>query len=453
MVSFCHELFATSLAQNNIFSDAADEFYLDTCNLSVKSKSKSPLLQNMAARELSAPAAPDNIAYDVQKYRKLVPALTSDVVYCNASYQPPMNLIVKQALDTYLDEAINEPNPKPNWQATTEKTRALVGQYINAAPESIAFTCDTTEGLNLFQRSLQLTHGDNIVMLDTEHPNQAYGWLALRDVGIEVRQVPTHGALYADASTFAPFVDDDTKAIGLSSIMFHSGQKNNIKDICAHFRPKGVHVLVDMTQEVGTGPIDVQRDGLSAAAFSFHKALGCPTGLGALYVDPQVLLELKPTPPIVGAGSVANLRSDLIVTSGETRYHRSTRRYEHLNLPLVSIHAAHAALGLLLYDMTPSGVQTHLRSLGRELRSECDKLGIAVIGETDESKRAPHLYVLGLLDPAWSDHFQRHSVYVSCYRLGVRVSFGFYNTMDDVHALVGVLRKGLESGMSASRKS
>lgn len=387
--------------------------------------------------------------YDIQRYRKLVPALTPDIVYCNASYQPPMNLVVKQALDNYLDEATHHPHPKPKWQALTEKTRALTGQYINAAPDSIAFTNDTTEALNMFQRSIHFTKGDNVVMLDTEHPNQAYGWLALRDLGLEVRQVPTHGAVYADASTFAPFVNERTKAIGLSSIMFHSGQKNNVRDICARFRPKSIHILVDMTQEVGTGPVDVQRDGVSAAAFSFHKALGCPTGLAVLYIDPDVLDELKPTPPIVGAGAVANLRSDLIASDGETKYHHSTLRYQHLNLSLVSIHAAHAALNLLMYDMTPAGLEAHLRSLGRKLRAECEKLGIAVVGEIDESKRAPHLYILALLDPAWQAHFETHSVYVSCYRLGVRISFGFYNSTGDVDALVDILKKGLDAGIPA----
>lgn len=404
----------------------------------------------MAANNINMSALEARIktTYDIQRYRKLVPALNSDIIYCNASYQPPMNLVVKQALDKYLDEAIQKPNPKPEWQALTERTRALVSQYINAAPESIAFTNDTTEGLNLFQRSLRLAKGDNVVMLDTEHPNQAYGWLALREIGLEVRQVPTQDTgLSADASTFAPFVDDHTKAIGLSSIMFHSGQKNDIKNICAKFRPQSIHVLVDMTQEIGTGPVNVQAYGISAAAFSFHKALGCPTGLGALYIDPNVLDELKPVPPVVGAGAVANLRSDLLTTHDETRYHHSTRRYEHLNLSFISIHGANAALNLLLYDMTPAGLEAHLRSLGRRLRTGCEKLGVALIGEIVESKRAPHLYVLALLDPAWHGHFERHSVYVSCYRLGVRVSFGFYNTTDDVDALVAVVKKGLASGI------
>ncbi|KAF1343623.1 pyridoxal phosphate-dependent transferase [Delphinella strobiligena] len=311
-------------------------------------------------------------AFDVDRYRTLVPALnTNDIIYLNASCRAPMNLKVRQALDDYLDEAVYQPDPKPDWQALTEETRALVGRYINAPPESIAFTSDTTGGLNIFQRSLKLDKGDNIVILDTEHPNHAYGWLALRETGLEVRQVSTNGQLYADAATFASLVNENTKAIGISSIMFHSGQKNNVQDICNHFRPRGVHVLVDMTQEVVVGPVSVTKNGVSAACFSFHKALGCPTGLGALYIDPKILNQLKQTPPIVGAGAIANLAPSLIASSGITEYHQTTRRYEHLSLSIVSIQAAHAALTLLMDDMTPEAVEGHLQSLGKKLQEEC----------------------------------------------------------------------------------
>lgn len=390
--------------------------------------------------------------FDVQRYRALVPSLDkNDVKYLNASYQPPMNLIIRQAIDSFLDTAVYGANPKPRWQASIEDTRALVARYLEApSPASIAFTSDTTEGLNLFQRSLKLGAGDNVVILDSEHPNHAYGWLALRATGLEVRQVNTHGKLYADASTFAPLVDGNTKAIGISSIMFHSGQKNNVKNICDRYRPLGIQVLVDMTQEVGVGPVSVKDSGVSAACFSFHKALGCPTGLGAMYVDPTVLDQLKPDPPIVGAGSIANLAPTLLASSGRTEYHRSTRRFEHLNLSFVSIKAAHAALELLLNDMTPAGVERHLRSLGSRLQEECDKLGIEIIGEKEPSKHSPHCYVLNLLNPAWKPHFEKNKVLVSCYRLGVRVSFGFYNTEDDVVGLARVLKDGLDAGITIS---
>lgn len=195
-------------------------------------------------------------------YRSLVPLLSQpDVVYLNSSFAPPSNLIVHDAIAKYTHESLHNPHPKPTWQATTEEARALVARYINAAdPSNIAFCRDTTEALGNFIRSVPFKPGDNVVLLDTEHPNHAYGWMARRSDGLEVRQIPTISAgkvTAATAETFAPFVDERTVAIGISSIMFHSGQWNDVEGICAAFRPKGVHVLVDMTQQVGFAPVDI----------------------------------------------------------------------------------------------------------------------------------------------------------------------------------------------------
>ncbi|KAK1623664.1 pyridoxal phosphate-dependent transferase, partial [Colletotrichum phormii] len=227
--------------------------------------------------------------------------------------KPPSNLIVHSAVAKFTSDALYNPHPKPQWQNAVEETRTLVGRYINADPSSLAFTRDTTEALGCFIRSLKFEPGDNVVVLDTENPNQVYGWMALRKAGLEIRQVPTIPAAEetghvtaANAATFAPYVDERTKAIGLSSIMFHSGQWNDVADICATYRPRGVHVLADLTQQVGFAEVDVRALGVSAAAFSLHKGLNCPTGFAVLYVDSEFIADTDPTPPIVGYRAVSN---------------------------------------------------------------------------------------------------------------------------------------------------
>lgn len=385
-------------------------------------------------------------SYDIDRYRKLVPIVCNGgTTYLNASFQPPMNSIVRRAIDSFLDEGQNLPYPKAQWQERAEETRALLGRYLNVTPDTLAFTRDTTEGLNLFQRSLILEAGDNVVVLDVEHPNHTYGWLGLAsEKDIEVRQVSTVGKeLFADAASFEPLVDTRTKAIGLSSVMFHSGQRNNVKDICDRFRSSGIHILVDFTQEVGVAPIDLQNLNVSAAAFGCHKGLGCPTGLAVLYINPQVLQSLKPVPPIVGAGAIANLKSDLTVdATREVFYHPTTRRYEHLNISLISMHGLQKNLQFYLEDAGFANIEQHLRGLGRALRAELEPLGVQIVGPKDACKRAPHLYILEILDPAWKSHFEKCGVVVSHYRLGVRVSFGFYNNEADIKNLGKAIKEG-----------
>lgn len=392
---------------------------------------------------------------DFSLFRSLVPIAAQDgLTYLNASFAPPSNLIIHEAITRYSSEALHLASPKSSWQAATEETRGLIARYINADSSSIAFTRDTTEALGNFIRSIPFQPGDNVVLLDSEHPNHAYGWMALRAAGLEVRQVPTipeaeatDEVTAATAATFAPYVDDRTRAIGLSSIMFHSGQRNDVADICSKFRPRGIHVLVDMTQQVGFATIDVTAMGVSAAAFSLHKGLNCPTGFACLYVHPDVIKDLNPTPPIVGYGAVSNTRADLLVPSDPIVFHPSARRYEHLNVSLIGSAAAKAFLTFYLDAMGPERVEKHLYNLGDTLRKKCASLGVGIVGPVDRKYHAPHLYILNLKDSEWAKFLDSRGIKVTPYRLGVRVSFGFYNNVDDVEKLVKVLREGRESGL------
>lgn len=410
----------------------------------------------MPASNNSTAPKPSPLEADFSTFRSLVPLVADGAIaYLNASHQPPSNLIVHGAIAKFASDALYDAHPKPRWQQAVEETRALVARCINADdPSSVAFTRDTTEALGCFIRGLAFAPGDNVVVLDTEHPNHVYGWMALRAAGLEVRQVPTTStgvvAAAADAATFAPYVDGRTRAVGLSSVMFHSGQWNDVADVCRVFRPRGIHVLADLTQQVGFAEVDVRALGVSAAAFSLHKGLNCPTGLGVLYVDPEVIRNADPTPPIVGYGAVSNVRADLLVPSDELVYHPSARRYEHLNLSLVSVAAAKAFLTCYLDSMGPRRVQEHLYHLGDVLREECGRLGVKIVGPSTRKENAPHLYVLDLHDPTWMDLIRENGVFVTPYRLGIRVSFGFYNNTSDVMKLATVLKAGVDKGLPLS---
>lgn len=390
--------------------------------------------------------------YDIERYRKLVPVASQEgTTYLNASIQPTLNSVAKSAIDQFLCEGQNSPCPKTEWVKRAEVVRELLGRYLNVASETLAFTRDTTEALNLFQRSLKIGAGDNVVVLDVEHPNHTYGWLALaEDREFDVRQVSTKDQeLFADASTFRSSIDDRTRAIGISSIMFHSGQHNDVADICSNYRDRGIHVLADMTQEVGVGPVDLKKTNVSAAAFSCHKAFGCPAGLGVLYIAPDVLDSLKPIPPVVGAGAIANLSPDLLVdASAKVRYHGTTRRYEHLNISMIGIHALQASLKFFMDDIGMGEIEAHLRTLGKKLTEEANALGVKVAGSIEDRKHSPHLYVLQLLDPAWQKQFESVGIVASYYRLGIRISFGFYNDLSDVEVVINAIKAGIEAGIS-----
>ncbi|KAH7157367.1 pyridoxal phosphate-dependent transferase [Dactylonectria estremocensis] len=386
-------------------------------------------------------------------FRRLVPVVADGTVtHLNAGFMPPSNLVIHEAIIQFCTQWLHNPSPKSMWRDAAEETRLLLAQYINTDPSCLAFTRDTTEAMSYFMHSLNLQPGDNVVVLDCEHPNQAYGWLALRDLGVEVRQVPTPSemdgfATTANANTFADHVDERTRAIGISSIMFHSGQWNDVTDICAAYRPRGIHVLADLTQQVGFADVDVNALGVSAAAFSLHKGLNSPLGLAALYVHQDFIHDLDPTPPIVGYGSVNNTTEDFMIPNGPVDFHPSARRYEHANMNLMAASAARAFLQFYLDIMGPEDVKNHLYGLGDALRARCKLLGVEILGPTERCNHAPHLYILKLYGDEWAEHFKQNNVAVTSFRWGVRVSFGFYSSPQDVQRLAETIQVGLDAGL------
>jgi selenocysteine lyase/cysteine desulfurase len=385
---------------------------------------------------------------DLSSCRRLFPITSSNnVTYLNASFQLPMSTKVKEAIDQFSNLWLHEPLSKALWTQSASQTKEILADYLHVPHDSLAFTQDTTEALNLFQRGVKFLPGNNVVILDVEHPNNAYGWLALQEQGLEVRRIPTGSDTFADASVFEHYVDDRTVAVSISSVMFHSGQMNDVRSLCREFRPRGIHVLADLTQHVGFAPINLTEWGVSGAAFGCHKGLGCPAGLGVLYIDPAVLPTLRKTPAIVGAGSIANLSSDLIANS-EVQYHPTVQRYEHLNKSMISLAALRASLDFQ-NQIGLENIEKHLRDLGRELSLACERLGVEIVGSTHTERRSPHSYILKLLHQDWADHFRQDGVYVSHYRCGARISFGLYNDVSDVKTLVNSIERGLKRGISA----
>ncbi|KAI6080993.1 PLP-dependent transferase [Hypoxylon rubiginosum] len=395
-------------------------------------------------------------------HRRLVPlvAQNEDVLFLNAASAPPSNIIVHEAITRYAAEALYELYPYGTiWQNTREEARRLVARCINAEdPSTVAFTRDTTEGLGSFIRSFKFERGDNVVILDTEHPNMVYGFLALRDAGLEVRQVPTvaeaerTGRVDAiDAETLRPYVDERTRVIGLSTISFDSGQRHDIAGICAAYRPRGIHVLADLTQHVGFAALDVQALGISAGAFSLHKGLNCPTGLGALYISPKTFAELDdPVPPIVSMAAAKNIREDLLVRGDEpVDFYPDARRFDHANMSLVAVTAAEAYTRFYLDVLGPADLEAHLYNLTSALAKESERLGIPVVGPKERGHRAPHICVLGLDPGEWGAYLKGTvGMKLTVNRLGARVSFGFYSSLEDVRKFVQVLERGISNDLS-----
>src|SRR5215469_16163594 len=242
------------------------------------------------------------------KVREQFP-VTKRMLYLDSAHQTPLSLSVRDALSAFLTEGYETAGPKPVWLRRVEQTRANVAKFFNASPSEIAFTKNTSEGLNIAANAVPLHAGDNVVLIEGDHPNNAYAWLNLKRKGVEVRFAPLKDNEIATAKTFEPYIDERTKVVTLSHVTFHAGQVHDLASIGKLCKERGIYLVVDAMQSVGVIPLDVKALNISVLAAGTHKGLLVPQGLGVLYVA-NGLDELQPA--YLAMSSMANPPSDYI---------------------------------------------------------------------------------------------------------------------------------------------
>ena len=173
--------------------------------------------------------------------------------------------------------------------------------------------------------------------------------------------------------------------------------------------------------------------------FSYgHQLIDASNGDGL--IQPGEAYTLRVTVKNTGKGEAAKTTAVLRNVSGNDLLLKKTR-FELGNLNLPGVHALAASLDLI-FRVGVRNIGAHVLSLGDRLIAHLDALGIALVGPRSRQHRS-HIYVLALPVAEWVGYLTESGVRVSPERDGVRVSFGLFNTLDDVDRLAAILRARL----------
>ncbi|TIV59125.1 aminotransferase class V-fold PLP-dependent enzyme [Mesorhizobium sp.] len=380
--------------------------------------------------------------YDVEMVRKLFPVVDR-MTYLDSGFQAPMSTPVKLAFERFIQESYETAGPKSVWIDRMEETRGKVAALLNAAPEEVAFTKNTSEGMNIAANALPLQTGDNVLMIQGDHPNNAYAFLNLMKKGVDVRFIPLTEVINADS--FRAYLDANTKAISLSHVTFHAGHRFDIESVGALCKQRSLYFVIDIMQAVGVVPIDAKKVGATFIGSGTHKGLLVPQGLGLLYWD-RTRTELEPA--YLAAISLKNPPADFIARPDDLALPPTAGRFELGNFNLPAIHGLSAALDLIS-EIGMENIQAHCFALGDRLIGGLDELDVKLVGPRDRSIRAPHIYVAALPADQWIDYFAAMGVRVSPERDGVRISLGMFNTTSDIDRVLQVIKqRGKRTGRS-----
>lgn len=240
-------------------------------------------------------------------------AVCDRLAYLNAGTDGPLPSVAASAMRTRigLEEQLGRSG---NAYFETigelwERVRSGIAGMCCAAPDCIALTSSTTDGINTVVWGMGLNEGDEVVTSDEEHPGLLAPLAAARErLGIEVTVVPL--------SDVAAAAGPRTRLVACSHVSWVSGRVAPVDELAQLDLP----VLLDGAQALGAIPVDVQALNCDFYAAPGQKWLCGPDGSGALYVKPAAIESLALAWP--GYESLAEPRRplDLVPRAGARRF-------------------------------------------------------------------------------------------------------------------------------------
>lgn len=197
------------------------------------------------------------------------------------------------------------------WDAgdAVEAARGKIAELFNTDARNVIFTSGATEANNLALKGVlhAAPPGSHLITAAAEHKAVLDPAKRLSRSGYEVTVLPVDQHGMVDPQQIAESLRPNTVLVSIMSANNEVGTLNDIAEIAALCRERGVHFHTDAAQSAGKLPLDLSTTPIDLLSLSGHKIYG-PKGIGVLFVrhgSPRIKLE----PQLDGGGHERHLRS------------------------------------------------------------------------------------------------------------------------------------------------
>jgi len=174
-------------------------------------------------------------------------------------------------------------------------TRVTIARFFNFDfPDHVIFTKNVTESINLFINGY-LQQGDKVIISALEHNAVVRPLEVLKQKkGINVVIIPCDLNGQMDITLFEEAIQSPTKLVILNHVSNVSGDIQSIKAVSDLTHKLNITLMVDAAQSAGVLEVDMKMEGIDVLAFTGHKSLLGPQGIGGLLMSPKLAKEVSP---------------------------------------------------------------------------------------------------------------------------------------------------------------
>lgn len=324
------------------------------------------------------------------------------------------------------------------WHAFEEQGQAVrtaLARLIGARVDQVALLPNASVGAYQVASTLSWEGKPGIVYSDQEFPSLAHVWLAQGARGAAPLAMRNTGAQSCIERQYAERIGKDTRLVSVPHVCYRHGQRFPVARIAEHAHAAGAKVFVDAYQGVGVQAIDVDSlacDYLVGGTMKY--LLGLP-GLAFLYVRDGLGNDIDPQ--LTGwFGRVRPFDFDPLALD----FPPSAARFETGTPAIPAIYAANAGLAMLS-ELDMYAVQDHVAMLVGRAAARLQAQGETLMLAPRAGEHGAHIAVHAPKAAALADALEGEGVVASPRGDALRLSFHYYNTVEDIDTCCAALRR------------
>ncbi|KOR24532.1 aminotransferase class V-fold PLP-dependent enzyme [Clostridium sp. L74] len=174
------------------------------------------------------------------------------------------------------------------------ETRELICSLFNfSKPENVVFTKNITESLNLLIKGL-LQKGEHVIVSSMEHNAVMRPLTSLTKNGIEISKVSCDIFGQLNINDVIKEIKSNTRAIIMTNASNVCGTILPLEEVGKLCRENNLIFIIDAAQTAGFLDIDFEKIGADALAFTGHKGLLGPQGIGGFLIKDSLIPKVHP---------------------------------------------------------------------------------------------------------------------------------------------------------------
>jgi len=207
-------------------------------------------------------------------------------VWLNAASEGPLPLVAAAS----LKESI-EWKSKPylldlgKFSSTQNGLKDSIGRLIGVPARDVILGNSASYGLHLLADGIPWKKGDEIIVMHNDFPADILPWLALQKQGVKINQIVARQNVI-EPEEFIEHLSSRTKALCISHVHTFTGFILDIPRFAQICNEKGIIFILNITQSVGTMPVDISKFPVDAVVAAGYKWLCGPYGVGFCWIKP-----------------------------------------------------------------------------------------------------------------------------------------------------------------------